>query len=193
MGNRLPYLSLAEHADTKRAWLGTRDWGEGHVISQQLIDIMRMSRDICLAGTRLKTKIKNDFQISFRNLACWWSRKTMTHSDSMSKFGPDCCQYFGLMHWFFFFLIEVYLTYISTFCLFIEVYLTYTHVFCLFIKVFLTNIYIFFCLLRAPPWHMEVPRLAVESELQLPAYSHSNVGSEPHLWPTPQLTPMPDP
>lgn len=110
MGNRLPYLSLAEHADTKRAWLGTRDWGEGHVISQQLIDIMRMSRDICLAGTRLKTKIKNDFQISFRNLACWWSRKTMTHSDSMSKFRPDCCQYFGLMHCFFF-LIEVYLTY----------------------------------------------------------------------------------
>ena len=34
----------------------------------------------------------------------------------------------------------------------------------------------------------EVPRLEAESELQLPAYSHSHVGSEPHLQPTPQLT-----
>ena len=46
---------------------------------------------------------------------------------------------------------------------------------------------------------MEVPR--VKSELQLLAYtpatglhpSHSNVGSEPHLRPTPQLLAMPDP
>ena len=43
--------------------------------------------------------------------------------------------------------------------------------------------------------HMEIPRLGVESELQLPAYtnSHSNTGSEPHLWPTSQLTAMLDP
>ena len=58
--------------------------------------------------------------------------------------------------------------------------------------------------------HMEVPRLGVQSELQLPAYttaiatpgpsrvydlhhSHSNARSEPHLLPTPQLTAMLDP
>ena len=40
---------------------------------------------------------------------------------------------------------------------------------------------------------MEVPRLGVELELQLLAYvrqSHSNVESEPCLWPIPQLTAM---
>jgi len=43
--------------------------------------------------------------------------------------------------------------------------------------------------------HMEVPRLGAELELQLPAYAtaNSNVGSEPHLPPTPQLTAAPDP
>ena len=41
--------------------------------------------------------------------------------------------------------------------------------------------------------HMEVPRLGVQSELQLLAYhSHSNVGSELHLHPTPQLMATPD-
>ena len=35
---------------------------------------------------------------------------------------------------------------------------------------------------------MEVPRLGVELELY-----HSNVGSEPHLQPTPQLSATPDP
>ena len=36
--------------------------------------------------------------------------------------------------------------------------------------------------------HMEVPRLGVKLELQLPGLhrSHSNEGSKPHLWPTPQ-------
>ena len=46
------------------------------------------------------------------------------------------------------------------------------------------------------PWHMEVPRLGVQSELLLPAYArtnHSNVGSELCLQPTPQLMAMPDP
>ena len=43
--------------------------------------------------------------------------------------------------------------------------------------------------------HMEVPRPGVELELQLLAYnhSHSNVGSELHLQPTPQLMTMLDP
>ena len=43
---------------------------------------------------------------------------------------------------------------------------------------------------------MRIPRLEVELEVQLPAYttaSHSSDGSEPHLQPTPQLTAMPDP
>ena len=43
---------------------------------------------------------------------------------------------------------------------------------------------------------MEGPRLGVELELQLPAYTtaiDSNTASELHPWPTPQLTTMPDP
>ena len=43
---------------------------------------------------------------------------------------------------------------------------------------------------------MEVLRLGVESDLQLPAYATATatatVGSEPHLQPTPNLTAMPD-
>ena len=41
------------------------------------------------------------------------------------------------------------------------------------------------------PWHLEVPRLGVKSELQLPAYN--NAGSELCLGPTSWLTAMPDP
>ena len=52
----------------------------------------------------------------------------------------------------------------------------------------------FFFALWAAPQHMEVPRLGVESELQLPAYtSHSHAGSKPHLQPTPQLMATLDP
>ena len=49
--------------------------------------------------------------------------------------------------------------------------------------------------LRLHPCHMEVPRLRVKSEAQLLAYvtSPSNLGSELHLQPTPQLTTMLDP
>ena len=67
----------------------------------------------------------------------------------------------------------------------------------------------FFHFLGPYPWHMEVPRLGVELELELLVYttatamqdpscvcdlhhSDSNAGSEPHLRPTPQLTAMPD-
>ena len=48
-------------------------------------------------------------------------------------------------------------------------------------------------------WHMEVPRLGVESELQLPPtnsslhHIHSNARSEPGLQPVPQLVVIPDP
>ena len=52
---------------------------------------------------------------------------------------------------------------------------------------------LFFCFLGLHQWHMEVPRLEVESELQLLEHSHSNSGTKPRLRPTPQLTAMPDP
>ena len=41
----------------------------------------------------------------------------------------------------------------------------------------------------------EVPRLGVQSELPPQAYTRAtaNVGSEPYLQPTPQLTATPDP
>ena len=53
----------------------------------------------------------------------------------------------------------------------------------------------FFVFLGSHPWHMEVPRLEVESELQAASllHSHSNMGSEPCLQPTSQLTAMLDP
>ena len=57
-----------------------------------------------------------------------------------------------------------------------------------------------FCLfvsLGPHPWHREVPRPGVQSELQLLAtaasHSHSNAGSEPHLQSVPQLTARPGP
>ena len=48
-----------------------------------------------------------------------------------------------------------------------------------------------FCFLGLHLWHMEVPRLGVKSELH--CRSHSNVGSELHLWPTPHLRATLDP
>ena len=53
----------------------------------------------------------------------------------------------------------------------------------------------FFVFFRAAPWHMEVPRLGVKSELLATSlrHSHSHAGSEPHLQPTPQLMTTPDP
>ena len=41
--------------------------------------------------------------------------------------------------------------------------------------------------------HMEVPRLGVQSELQLMAYTTAIATSDPCLQPTSQLTAMPDP
>ena len=45
-----------------------------------------------------------------------------------------------------------------------------------------------FCFFRATPWHMEVPRLGVKSELQQPAYTtaHSNTRSLTH-WARPAI------
>ena len=37
----------------------------------------------------------------------------------------------------------------------------------------------FFCFLRPHPWHMEVPRLGVELELQLLVYATATVAQDP--------------
>ena len=39
----------------------------------------------------------------------------------------------------------------------------------------------FFLFLRPHPWHMEVPRLGVKSELQLPAYTTATATPDPRL------------
>ena len=51
-----------------------------------------------------------------------------------------------------------------------------------------------FVFLGPHPQHMEVPRLGVERELQLPAYTTATATeSKQSLQPTPQLTGMPEP
>ena len=46
--------------------------------------------------------------------------------------------------------------------------------------------YFTFCFLGPHPWHMEVPRLGVKSELQLPAYTTATATSDPsHVWDLP--------
>ena len=55
-------------------------------------------------------------------------------------------------------------------------------------KIIFFLLFIFlFIFLGLHPWHMEVPRLGVKSELQLLGlcHSHSNARSKPYLWPTP--------
>ena len=47
--------------------------------------------------------------------------------------------------------------------------------------------------LMAAPQHMEVPRLGVDSDLQLPAYAVAVATSEMHLQPIPQLMATLDP
>ena len=58
-----------------------------------------------------------------------------------------------------------------------------------------TLLLLLFCFFGPYLRHMEVPRLGVDLKLQLPAYTTAtaNTRSEPHLWPTSQLTAMPDP
>ena len=58
--------------------------------------------------------------------------------------------------------------------------------FCIYQYVFFLSNFIewfffffFFCLLGPHPWHMEVPRSGVESELQLPAYTTATVTWDP--------------
>ena len=58
--------------------------------------------------------------------------------------------------------------------------------------ILLFNLFFF---LGCHPQHMEVPRLGVESELQLLAYTTATAtaGSEPHLQPTLYLAATTDP
>ena len=57
------------------------------------------------------------------------------------------------------------------------------------------ELFFFFCFLGPPPQHMEVPRLGVEMELQLPASTTATATprSEPRLQPIQQLTATPYP
>ena len=41
-------------------------------------------------------------------------------------------------------------------------------------------VFLVFVFLGLHPWHIEVPRLGVSSELQLPAYTTATVGSLSH-------------
>ena len=54
------------------------------------------------------------------------------------------------------------------------------------------TIFFFFLLFRATPWHMEIPRLGVESELQLLAYLKAAPQQRQDLQPIPQLIAVPD-
>ena len=65
-------------------------------------------------------------------------------------------------------------------------------IFCLQLTV---DFFFFPIFLGQHSWHIEISRLGVKSELQLPAYitSHSNARSELSLRPTPHLTAIPDP
>ena len=58
------------------------------------------------------------------------------------------------------------------------------------LNTFVTYTFFFFLsfFLGQNPWHMEVPRLGVVSELKLPAYTTATVTLDPSLRPTPQLT-----
>ena len=51
--------------------------------------------------------------------------------------------------------------------------------FYLFTYFYLLSFVLFFFFLRASPWHMEVPRLGVESELLLPAYATATTTPDP--------------
>ena len=56
------------------------------------------------------------------------------------------------------------------------------------------QVFLFVCFLGSHLWHMEVPRLGVKSELQLPAYTTATATPDlSRLRSAPQLTAMLDP
>ena len=61
--------------------------------------------------------------------------------------------------------------------------------------LFYLILFIYLFILGLHPWHMEGPRLGIQSELQLPAYATATAKQDPSciLRPTPQLMAMPDP
>ena len=65
-------------------------------------------------------------------------------------------------------------------------------VFLFVLFIFILEFFGLFCFLLPQLQHMEVPRLGVESELQL-CHSHSNARSKPHLQPMLQPVAMLDP
>ena len=65
-----------------------------------------------------------------------------------------------------------------------------------FMWVWSAFFFFFFVFLGPDPWHMEVPKLGIVSELHLLAYAtaaHSNAICELRLQPTPQLRALPVP
>jgi len=65
----------------------------------------------------------------------------------------------------------------------------------LYIEETLFLSFFLFVFLGSHQWHMEVPRLGVKSELQLPFYATATAmpDPKPRLQPTPWLTAMRDP
>ena len=63
------------------------------------------------------------------------------------------------------------------------------------VNIYLYIVSIFFFFLEPHPMHMDVPRLGVESELQVPAYATATAKVAPKLLlqPASQLTATPDP
>ena len=56
------------------------------------------------------------------------------------------------------------------------------------------EVFVCMCVFLGPhPWHMEIPRLGVESELQLPTPQPQQHGIKAASQPTPQLKAMLDP
>ena len=51
----------------------------------------------------------------------------------------------------------------------------------IFYLLIIINIFLSFVFLGPHPWHMKVPRLGVESELQLPAYATATATATPDL------------
>ena len=66
---------------------------------------------------------------------------------------------------------------------------------CVCLKIFIeSSLFFFLCFLGLYLQHMEVPRLGVKSELQLPACAKAMATWDPsHLRPTPQLMAVLDP